>query len=280
MTQKERLEKIREAHEAARKKRRILIHRVLLFAAVVIIIVIAALVIRGCAVSVAEKREAKRQLELSEQQQIEEEQRTAAQATPTPTPVPPGEIDRTYYSNSAFVGNSFIEGMIIYDLVGGADYFAKIGLNVNDADTKTMDGSKVSVIDELNNDKKYNKIFMMFGENELGWRDTDTFVTKYAALIDKAKQYHSESTIYLLSIPPASKTASDKNINSVNNERILEYNELIKKLASDKGVIYADIHSAVKQEDGTLPESAASDGIHFGEDYYKKCLIYMQNNIK
>ena len=121
---------------------------------------------------------------------------------------------------------------------------------------------------------------MIFGENELGWANSDTFVEQYDALIDKAKSYQSTAKIYLLAITPVTKEVSDNNVDNTNNEQIVKYNELIKKLAESKGVVYADVYSAVVGEDGNLPDGVASDGIHFGEDYYKKCLVYIQNNIK
>ena len=40
---------------------------------------------------------------------------------------------------------------------------------------------------------------------------------------------------------------------------------------------WQDVYSAGVGEDGNLPDGVASDGIHFGEDYDKKCLVYIQN---
>lgn len=63
-------------------------------------------------------------------------------STQTPTTAPAqksnsSNIDQNYYQNSAFIGNSFVDGMMNYSLVEGVDYFARIGLNVNDAMTKS-----------------------------------------------------------------------------------------------------------------------------------------------
>ena len=265
LNQKKRLEIIRQKHLREQKRKRILIHRIVFASGIAIVLLLLILLISRCASSGTE------------------ENNVVTQATPIPTVEPvisPTEISQYYYADSAFVGNSFIDGMIIYDLIDGADYFTKIGLNVSDAATKSMDNSNVPIIDELKTDKKYKKIFMMFGENELGWIDPDIFVVKYGKLIEKAKLYQPDSKIYLLSVTPISKKVSDENIDNTNNESIVKYNELIKQLAEDKGVIYADIHSAIKEPDGTLADSAASDGIHFGKDYYEKCLLYIQNNIK
>ena len=265
MNQKERLEMIRRKRLREQRRRKFLIRRVFVFAVAIIIAALVIFAIKGCVSSVSQRAEQKRQEEL------------AAMSTQTPTTAPAqksnsSDIDQNYYQNSAFIGNSFVDGMM--------DYFARIGLNVNDAMTKSTSTGTVPVIEELNNGKQYNKIFMIFGENELGWANSDTFVEQYGALIDKAKSYQSTAKIYLFAITPVTKEVSDNNVDNTNNEQIVKYNELIKKLAESKGVVYADVYSAVVGEDGNLPDGVASDGIHFGEDYYKKCLVYIQNNIK
>ena len=261
MNQKERLEMIRRKRLREQRRRKFLIRRVFVFAVAIIIAALVIFAIKGCVSSVSQR----------------------AEQTPTTAPAQKSnssDIDQNYYQNSAFIGNSFVDGMMNYSLVEGADYFARIGLNVNDAMTKSTSTGTVPVIEELNNGKQYNKIFMIFGENELGWANSDTFVEQYGALIDKAKSYQSTAKIYLFAITPVTKEVSDNNVDNTNNEQIVKYNELIKKLAESKGVVYADVYSAVVGEDGNLPDGVASDGIHFGEDYYKKCLVYIQNNIK
>ena len=157
-----------------------------------------------------------------------------------------------------------------------ADFFAKTGLSVEQALEEDENG--ISVVDGLADDKKYSRIFMMFGENELGWADSDVFAELYGKVIDQAAKYQPQARIYLLSITPITKKASDENVDNANNDLIRQYNELIKGLATEKGVTYMDIYSAVADKDGNLPAGSASDGVHFGKDYYEKCLLYIQNN--
>ena len=211
-------------------------------------------------------------------------ERKAAQVTaspmPTNTPVPrdASGIAQDFFKDSAFVGNSFIEGMVIYNLVDGADYFAKVGLNVETALTESTDTGSKPVIEELDSTKVYKKIFMMFGENELGWSNSQTFADKYSSLVKKVKEYQPEAKIYLLSITPITQEVSDKAIDNTTNDNIRQYNKLIKQVAQQNDVIYCDIYSAVVNSDGALPKDAATDGIHFDNEYYKKCLIYIQEH--
>jgi len=173
LNQKERLEMIRRKRLREQRRRKFLIRRVFVFAVAIIIAALVIFAIKGCVSSVSQRAEQKRQEEL------------AAMSTQTPTTAPAqksnsSDIDQNYYQNSAFIGNSFVDGMMNYSLVEGA----------------------VPVIEELNNGKQYNKIFMIFGENELGWANSDTFVEQYGALIDKAKSYQSTAKIYLFAKGP------------------------------------------------------------------------------
>ena len=211
-------------------------------------------------------------------------EKKAAQVTASPmpsnTPVPKDTsgIAQDFFKESVFVGNSFIDGMVIYDLIDGADYFAKVGLNVKSATTDSTDTGSRPVIEELNSAKVYKKIFMMFGENELGWPNPDIFVDEYSDLIKKAKQYQPEAKIYLLSITPVSEEVSKTSTDGTTNENVVKYNKLIKQLAKDENVVYCDIYDAVVNDSGVLPKDAATDGIHFDSVYYKKCLIYIQEH--
>ena len=206
------------------------------------------------------------------------------QVTPTPaptfTPIPKDSsgIAQAFFEDSAFVGNSFIDGMIIYDLVDGADYFSKVGLNVKTASTDSTDTGSCPVIEELNSTKVYKKIFMMFGENEVDWPSTQTFTDEYTKLVKKAKQYQPEAEIYLLAITPITKEASDAEQDGATNEKIKKFNKLIKQVADSENVTYCDLFTAVADKNGELPKEAATDGVHFGNEYYKKCLIYIQEH--
>ena len=205
------------------------------------------------------------------------------QSTKVPTSnavgnVTAADVNQSYFADSCFVGNSMIEGMEIYELVDGADYFGKVGLNVTDALTEATDYGTVPVIDELNKGRSYRKIFMMFGENELNWTNIDKFKSDYSALIQKAKQYQPSAQIYLLSITPVSAEAEASGSEGATNESIIEFNEYIKEVAEANSAAYVDLFNALADDSGYLPAGAATDGIHFTEDYYAKFLVYIQVN--
>ena len=273
MNQRERLEEIKRKHEEIQRQKAIRLHRGIVVAAALLVIVIFVLLVKGCVTAISNDI-ARRNEEAA---RIAEEQ--AKNSEPTPTPeihIDPNVISEDYYRGSAFLGNSFADDLFTYGLLEDADFFAKTGLSVEQALEEDENG--ISVVDGLADDKKYSRIFMMFGENELGWADSDVFAELYGKVIDQAAKYQPQARIYLLSITPITKKASDENVDNANNDLIRQYNELIKGLATEKGVTYMDIYSAVADKDGNLPAGSASDGVHFGKDYYEKCLLYIQTN--
>ncbi len=181
-------------------------------------------------------------------------------------------------SNSAMLGNSYLDGFVTYNVLPDMDCFYRVGLNVRTVFTKTMLNHEIPVIDELQNGKSYDRVFLIFGENELGWPNTQAFYDGYGEVIDAVRERQPEAAVYIQSILPVSQEVSEKNIDCTNNEQILKFNEMLKELAKEKDAIYLDVASVMMDENGNLPEDAAVDGIHPGSKYYKIWAEYLEDN--
>lgn len=182
-----------------------------------------------------------------------------------------GSVDFACFDNCAFIGNSRLLAAENYGLV--KHVYAKVGLTVSTVFTEKLEGSSVAVIDELKG-KKYDKVFLMFGDNECGWSSMSSFTKQYAKVIAAVKERIPGADIYILSILPVSKTKSDKNEFNVNRDSISSTNELLKKLANEQGVKYIDAHSSIADKSDYLPEDASPDGCHLGKKYTKIWLEY------
>lgn len=186
--------------------------------------------------------------------------------------------DYSVFDNTVFVGNSVIDDLNTYNIVPNADFFARTGLTVTSVMTKSTVKGDVPVIDELNG-KSYDKVFLMFGLNELGWEYPSVFQEDYGKLIDEVRSRLPDADIYIQSLLPVSAEASQKNRNNVNNPRIREYNELLKELAQEKGVTYLDVASALQDSQGNLPEEASADGIHPNITYCQRWVDYIRDSL-
>lgn len=195
--------------------------------------------------------------------------------TELPT-TPSGEIDLSCFDNTAFIGNSRFISFKNYGLV--KNVYSVVGLNVDTVFTKSVSGSSVTVINELNG-KKFDKIVLMFGDNECGWPNQNIFIEKYAKVVAAVRERNPRAQIYLHAILPVSAEASAKNEFGCNNNTINSINEKIKKLAADEGVDYIEQPPCLKNSDGALLSEAASDGIHLNKKYSRIWLDYLAKTI-
>ena len=183
-------------------------------------------------------------------------------------------------SNVAFIGDSRTQAFLAYTGLTEVVDYTNIGLMVDTAITKKIvtdkNGEKITILEDLKNNN-VNTIYIMLGINELGWVYNSIFIQKYEELIDKIKEVKPECEIILQSIIPVTKTKSD-NDKIYNNNKIKEYNKLIKELANKKKIKFIDLVPIITDEKGNLPENASSDGIHLNKEYCLKWLECLKNN--
>lgn len=117
----------------------------------------------------------------------------------------------------------------------------------------------------------------MLGINETGWVYSQIFQEKYGNIIDAIREINPEATIYIQEIMPVSSKVSSTH-SYITNTKINEYNRLLQELAEDKQVYYIDTGSAVASADGSLPQDAATDGIHLVKSYCEKWLEYLKTH--
>lgn len=187
--------------------------------------------------------------------------------------------EKDNFADAVFIGDSRTEGLQINTGLTTARFLAAKGLKVDtalkDNVIKLKSGSKGTVIDGLK-EGTYNRVYLMFGMNELGWPYLDVFTNRYEQLIDEIKKVQPNSTIYIQSIIPVTKEKSD-NDSIYNNENISKFNKAIKDMADENGYIYVDVASAVMNSNSSLPSDASSDGVHLNKEYSQKWLNYLRD---
>lgn len=187
--------------------------------------------------------------------------------------------EKDNFADAVFIGDSRTEGLQINTGLTTARFLAAKGLKVDtalkDSVIKLKSGSRGTVIDGLK-EGTYNRVYVMFGMNELGWPYLDVFTNRYEKLIEEIKSVQPNATIYVQSILPVSKAKSDKD-SIYNNENISKFNKAIKDMADKNGYIYLDVASAVMDSNSALPSNASSDGVHLNKEYSQKWLNYLRD---
>lgn len=177
----------------------------------------------------------------------------------------------------AFLGDSRTEGLAISGLYKDADFYAKCGICLNQIlsnhSFQLKNGKKGNMLDALFQ-KDYDKIYLMFGLNELGWPYEKEFEKYYKEIVEKIKQKYPEATIYIQSILPIVESKGDE---IYNNQNINKFNGYIQNVAKDTGCQYVDVAQVMKKK-GSLPEEASEDGIHLNRKYLEKWYEYLKEN--
>lgn len=193
--------------------------------------------------------------------------------------VPEGPVDDTYFADAVFLGDSRTEGFSLYSGLDTPVYLHAVGATVDSVQTKateeTEDGT-VPLMDRLDR-LEFSKVYIMLGVNELGWPKTEKFEERYGDVVDRIQETHPDARIALQSILPVSEKQEKKG-SYVNNRRIGEYNEVVRRVAEEKGCVYLDVAEAVTGENGCLMPDLTSDGVHLNTKGCRLWLAYLKEN--
>lgn len=185
----------------------------------------------------------------------------------------------TYYKDTAFIGDSRTQGLQINAGIRSPKFFAGRGLNVKNALTEKVvlgkGGKKYTVIESLEG-KQYKKIYICFGLNELGWSYPEVFIARYKDLIKAVRDKQEKAEIVVYGILPVTKKKSDGD-KIFNMKNVKKFNKLIKQMAKEIEITYADLAPAIKDKEGFLPAESTVDGVHMNKDYCKRILAYIAN---
>lgn len=168
-------------------------------------------------------------------------------------------VDSSYFADTAFVVNSVSRGLDLYDydvLLHKADFYGGEELSIYD----TMD-----CIREMEG-KTYGKIYLGLGIEEIG-DDIEDIQASYESVLAQLRTFAPESIVVLMSMPPVSEYKSN-NDEYCNRELVVEYNEMLLKLAETWDVWYLDVYTVLANDEGYLPSEVNEDGIHFTPAHY------------
>lgn len=176
----------------------------------------------------------------------------------------------TYMGDALFIGDSRTVGLMEYSGIDGADYFCTVGMSVYNIHKKPVSVPNVGkvTLTELLNGKKYGKIYIMLGVNEVGYKFSST-AEKYSELIEFIKDKQPNAVIFIQANLHVSKSRSDSD-KVVNNIAINGLNTELSKLADGKHIFYLDANILFDDEAGGLSADKSEDSTHLYAKYYKE----------
>jgi lysophospholipase L1-like esterase len=184
-----------------------------------------------------------------------------------------GRVDKSYFTNSLFIGDSRTVGFC--NFTGITRYcYARVALNIKSILTTAFiednsSGETVTrtVLDTIRKyPKSFDKVYISFGVNEYSWAGT-TFIACYEYFINELLDILPEGTpIYVLSILPVNEKEAQKNGYRVKNSQLDAHNSLLADMAERLNVYFVNTAEAVTADDSfSLPDGKASDGVHINK---------------
>lgn len=172
--------------------------------------------------------------------------------------------------DALFIGDSRTVGLMEYAGIDNADFFCTVGMSVYNIHKKPVSVPNVGkvTLTELLNSKKYGKVYIMLGINEVGYEFSGT-IEKYSELIEFVKSKQPDCVIFIQANLHVSKSRSDSD-KVVNNASINRLNAELSKLADGKSIFYLDANALFDDEAGGLSADKSEDSTHLYAKYYKE----------
>lgn len=193
------------------------------------------------------------------------------------------KVGKEYFEDALFIGDSRVEGLKIYSELDNATFYCKEGISLTKILEEKIvkmkikgDKKKVTIVRALK-EKKFSKIYLMIGINEVGYRDTDEFKKKYKAVVDKIKELQPEAKIVILGMMKVTTEYAKENP-SFSNKNIQKKNDAIATLADNVNVFYLDFNPEICDSKGGVKKKYTWDGVHLKAEYYSIWVKFLKNH--
>lgn len=201
---------------------------------------------------------------------ISEEAETVSETEPEPDIE---DYSPAFFRNTLFIGDSISVGLINYEFLPPENVFAKAGITPSSVVNTNIDG--VSVFAKAAGlDPEY--ICIMLGTNSVAYVEGEEMSEELGKFIGMIAEACPNARIVLASVPPVTRRHEEEKPEQL--EAIIAYNKLVKELAEEKSVAYADTFSLLTDETGYLGSPYAEhDGLHLKIHAYPVILSAVQN---
>ena len=191
-------------------------------------------------------------------------------------------VPEEYFDKICFLGDSRTKGLLEFTNLPYYHGFYKIGTTAAAAclqNDYTIDNYNYQNILSIIENVDYDIYYVGYGTNDLGLGNSDQFITDLRKVIDHIKQYHPDSIIYVENILPMGAQFSISHP-LFSNENAEIYNKAIYDMCVSYGnVIYLDIASCLKNDEGSAMEEYMADGLHYNAEGYKKIINFIRNTV-
>lgn len=198
----------------------------------------------------------------------------------SPKRYPPvmGDEPMDYFADAAIVGDSIsyilFQWETMYDYLGDPLFLVRGGTGLNGLvrDYKLIFyKGKETKIDDALGDAQPKKVFIMLGQNDLRYREIEDCMDSWVTLLQRIRAVCPDIEIHIQSCTPEWIKSTSSNFN---NEKIEEYNGILRQFAADNDCFFVDIHYYTVDHLHRMPTDYELDkSIHMNE---AGCYAWMQ----
>lgn len=189
-------------------------------------------------------------------------------------------VDRSYFDDALFIGDSRMVGMSEYSGLDNATYYAEVGLTIYSLFEKPIaplaDGS-MGTLEQALREKQFGKIYLMVGINELGTGTREKFLETYAAAVEHIKELQPNAIIFIQGILYVTEERSAKD-EYINNLNIQLRNMDISKLADQRRTFYIDVNTVYSDGKGNLSTEYTFDSAHLKAACYDQWVTFLMEH--
>lgn len=229
----------------------------------------------------------------NEESKPEETTPVVTTTTPEPTAEPTEEpqvsdvdfgssdYSREFFAKDLFIGDSIATGFTDYSKLNAENVAASVSMTPYKAHAENItlaDGSSGSALSYAEK-MQPERIFLMMGFN--GLNSPIAMEGSFRTLVEKLEASCPNAVIYLYSITPLTANSSAAAGIGVDNSNVISFNEYLRGMSSELGVVYLDIFSKMIDNNGALRSDYNEyDGMHISAPTYDIILSYTQRYIQ
>lgn len=182
-----------------------------------------------------------------------------------------------FFKDTLFIGDSRTMGLVEYADLGDAAVFANTGMNVYRLYTmKNAVREQDIYLEDILAKKRYRKIYLMSGINELGYSEAQT-IERFEQEVLKLRELQPDAEIVLQANLHVTTARSEKEA-IFNNEGIDRINENIRQIAEKYGFSYIDVNEVFDDDTGGLRPECTHDQVHVLGKYYQEWADWIRKN--
>lgn len=174
------------------------------------------------------------------------------------------------FQNAVFIGDSRTEGFYLYSGITQycSNFLVHKGFNVGDFYKTGLFGKNgKQTAYQMLRGKRYEKVFLMQGLNELGWPDVNEFGRRYETIIKDIHKMMPKATIYVQEIIQVSEKKS-KESPYFNKKNCDLFNKKVRQICKGKSYVkYVPLNHIFTNKKGYLKADVGTDGIHLSKPY-------------